>query len=172
VKKSIESGLLGEIQEINYARYHKLRERSWTDNALLHHSAHPIDLLFYWCGGVEPKGCVGLPDIRLPQTVAALGRLPSGGPATITVTYASRIHHIRMMIVGEKHTIETDGFSYASSDLQELAFRGDDRETYEEAIRLQDIEFLSACQGKGDFVSWDETLKVLKAIDGFRSLGE
>jgi 2-hydroxy-4-carboxymuconate semialdehyde hemiacetal dehydrogenase len=92
VKKSIESGLLGEIQEISYARYHKLRERSWTDNALLHHSAHPIDLLFYWCGGVEPKGCVGLPDIRLPHTVAALGRLPSGGPATITVTYVSRIH--------------------------------------------------------------------------------
>ena len=112
VKKSIESGMLGEIQEINYARYHKLRERSWTDNALLHHAAHPIDLLIYWCGGVEPKGCVALPDARLPQTVAALGRLPSGAPAAITVTYASRIHHIRMMIVGEKHTIETDGFSY------------------------------------------------------------
>jgi hypothetical protein len=76
------------------------------------------------------------------------------------------------MIVGEKHTIETDGFSYANSDLQELAFRGDDRETYEEAIHLQDAEFLSACQGKGNFVSWDETIKVLKAIDGFRSLGE
>jgi predicted dehydrogenase len=171
VKKSIESGLLGEIQEINYARYHKLRERSWTDNALLHHSAHPIDLLFYWCGGVEPKGCVALPDVCSPQTVSALGRLPSGGAVTITVTYASRIHHIRVMIVGEKHTIETDGFSYANSDLQELEFRGDEQETYEEAIHLQDAEFLQACQGIGSFASWDETFKVLKTIDSFRTLG-
>ncbi len=171
VKKGVESGLLGEIQEINYARYHKLRMRSWTDNALLHHSAHPIDLLFYWCGGVEPKGCVALPDIHLPQTVSALGRLLSGGAVTITVTYASRIHHTRMMIVGGKHTVETDGFSYARSDLQELAFTGDEQETYEEAIHLQDTEFLRACQGKGNFVSWDETFKVLNTIDQFRALG-
>ena len=171
IKKSIESGVLGEIQEINYARYHKLRERSWTDNALLHHAAHPIDLLFYWCGGVEPKGCVALPDVRLPQTVSVLGRLPSGGAVTITVTYASRIYKTRMMIVGEKHTIETDGFSYANSDLQELEFRGDEQETYEEAIHRQDVEFLRACQGKSSFVSWDEALKVLHAIDAFRALG-
>lgn len=170
VKKSIESGLLGDIQEINYARYHKLRERSWTDNALLHHSAHPIDLLIDWCGGIEPKGCVTLPDRRLPHTVAALGRLPSGAPASITVTYASRIHHTRVMIVGEKHTVETDGFSYAHSDLPELAFRGDAQETYEEAIHRQDLEFVRTCQGTGSFVSWDETIKILQAIDGFRAL--
>jgi len=171
VKKSMESGVLGQIQEINYARYHKLRERGWTDNALLHHSAHPIDLLFYWCGGVEPKGCVALPDVRSPQTVSLLGRLPCGGAATITVTYASRIHHIRMMIVGENHTIETDGFTYANSDLPELEFRGDEQETYEDAIHLQDVEFLRACQGNGNFVGWDETVKVLQTIDGFRALG-
>ena len=28
-----------------------------------------------------------------------------------------------------------------------------------------------ACQGKGSFVSWDETAKVLQTIDGFRALG-
>lgn len=170
VKKSIESGLLGEIQGINYARYHKLRDRSWKDNALLHHSAHAIDLLFYWCGGIEPKGCVALPDVRLPQTVSALGRLPSGGPVTITVTYASRIHHTRMMIVGDKHTVEIDGFSYANSDLQELAFRGGEQEIYVESIKLQDAEFLRACQGNGNYVSWDETVKVLQAMDRFRAL--
>lgn len=171
VKDWIEAGLLGEIQEISYARYHKLRERSWRDDALLHHSAHSIDLLHYWCGGVEPKGCVALPDVHLPHTISALGRLPSGGAVTITVTYASRLYHIRMMIVGEKHTIETDGFSYAKSDLPELAFTGDGEEIYQEAIHLQDVQFLRTCQGKGSFVSWDETLKVLHAIDRFRALG-
>jgi predicted dehydrogenase len=170
VKKIIRSGLLGEIQEINYARYHKLRERSWRDNALLHHSAHPIDLLCDWCGGIEPKGCVALPDVQAPQTVSALGTLPSGGAVTITVTYASRLYYIRMMIVGEKHTVETDGFSYSQSDLPELALTCEAPGTYEEAIRVQDGEFLRACQGNGDFVSWSEACKVLRAIDGFRAL--
>ena len=170
VKESIESGLLGEIQEINYARYLKLRERSWTDNALLHHSAHPIDMFFYWCGGVEPKACVALPDACLPQTVAALGRLPSGAPASITVTYASRLYHVRLMVVGAKHTMETDGFSYIHSDLPDLVFRGNDQETYESAIHRQDLAFLNACQGMGSFVSWDETVKILQTLDGFRAL--
>ena len=170
VKKSIEGGVLGDIQEINYVRYHKLRERSWTDNALLHHAGHPIDLLFFWCGGVKPKGCVALPDVRLPQTVSILGKLPSGGAATITVTYASRLYQIRMMIVGKKHSIETDGFSYMKSDLSELEFKGDEQEVYEEAIHTQDVAFLRACQGKGDFVSWTETIKMLRAIDLFREL--
>ena len=53
----------------------------------------------------------------------------------------------------------------------ELAFRGDEQETYEEAIHLQDVEFLRACQGNGNFVSWDETFKVLQTIDRFRALG-
>ncbi len=169
-KAAIQSGRLGEIQQVNYVRSHKLRERSWTDNALLHHAGHPIDLLFFWCGGFEPIGCVALPDVRQPHTVSLLAKLPSGGPVTITVTYAARIYQVRMMIVGGQHTIETDGFSYAKSDLPELEFTGDERETYEEAILRQDIQFLCHCQGVGSFVSWEETLKILRATDAFRAL--
>jgi len=172
VRQSIASGLLGEIQAINYVRYHRLRERSWKDDALLHHSAHPIDLAHFWCGGLEPKGCVALPDIRRPQTVSVLGRLPTGGAASITVTYAARIYHMQVMIVGEAHTIETDGFSYLKSDLPEPAFTGNEQETYEEAIHRQDADFLRACQGQGIYVSWGETTKVLQTIDGFRTLGK
>jgi 2-hydroxy-4-carboxymuconate semialdehyde hemiacetal dehydrogenase len=170
IKKCLESGTLGAIQAFNYARYHQLRERSWRDNALLHHCAHPLDLLFYWCGGLAAQGCVALPDAQLPQTVSLLGRLPSGGAAAITVTYAARLYQIGMMIVGEKHTVTTDGFTYIRSDLPELEFHGIEQQTYEEAVHLQDAEFLRACQGKSEFVSWEETLKVLDAIDRFRVL--
>lgn len=171
VKESIDSGLIGSIQAINYARYHRLRDRSWTDNALLHHAAHPIDLLIYWCGGLEPKACVALPNIELPQTVSVLGKLASGAPASITVTYASRIHHTRMMVIGDKHTVETDGFSYVHSDRAELVFKGNDQETYEGAIQLQDGAFIRWCQGHGTFVPWDDTVKILRAVDDFRVLG-
>lgn len=171
VKDCLTAGLLGEIQAIHYVRYHKLRDRSWRDDALLHHSAHPIDLALFWCGGLEPQGCVAMPDIHRPQTVSALAKLPSGGAASITVSYASRIYHHRMTVVGEKHTLETDGFSYLKSDLPEVQFRGNEQETYEGAISSQDAEFLQACLGKGSYVSWGETIRVLRAIDGFRARG-
>jgi predicted dehydrogenase len=171
LKKSIEEGVIGVIQVINYMRCHNLRAHSWRDNALLHHAAHTIDLLFYWCGGIEPKGCVALPDVRMPQSVSVLGKLPDGGAATITVTYTSRLYQIRMLIVSEKHSVETDGFSYMKSDLQELEFKGDEQKTYEEAIHAQDVQFLHACHGNDNFVSWDEMVKILRAIDRFRALG-
>jgi predicted dehydrogenase len=172
VKNAIAQGALGKIQEINYLRCHKLRERSWTDNALLHHAAHPVDLLFFWCGGVEAEGCVALPDVLLPQTVSLLGRLPAGGAVTITVTYVSRIFQTRLMVVGDKHTVETDGFSYVKSDFPELELRRDEQETYEEAIHLQDIQFLRACQSDGNYVSWENTINLLRVIDRFRALGQ
>lgn len=130
-------------------RYHKLIERSWTDNALPRHGAHPIDLLFDSCGGVEPKGCAVLPDTKLPHTVSVLGKLPSGGAAAISVTYASHIYQTHMTIVGEKHTVETDGFSYAKSGLPGLEFKGHAQEVYEEAIHVQDANFSRRARAKG-----------------------
>jgi predicted dehydrogenase len=170
IRKSIDAGLLGEIREIHYIRCHRLHERSWSDNALLHHAAHPLDLLFYWCGGVESLGCVALPDERSPQTVSVLGRLPSGGPATVTVTYSSHLPQTRMLVVGKHHTVEINGFSNAKSDFVELEFNGNEQDLYEEAIRLQDIAFLHASQDGVSFVAWDETVRVLRAIDRCRVL--
>lgn len=172
VKNAIALGTVGKIQQIDYLRCHKLRERSWTDNALLHHAAHPVDLLFFWCGGIEAKGCVALPDVQLPQTVSLLGKLPDGGAVTVTVTYVSHIYQTRLTIVGDKHTIETDGFSYVKSDLPELELTRDEQETYGEAIHLQDIQFLRACQSDGNFISWENTINLLRVIDRFRALGQ
>src|ERR1017187_4832323 len=64
VRRSIGLGLVGEIQDINYVHCAQLSARSWTDDALLHHAAHGIDLMFYWFGGIEAIGCAGLPDLR------------------------------------------------------------------------------------------------------------
>ncbi|MDR3675136.1 MAG: Gfo/Idh/MocA family oxidoreductase [Acidobacteriota bacterium] len=172
IRESIPNIVLGTIQEFNYTRHHQLRERSWADNALVHHGAHPVDILLDWCGGLEPRGCVALPDARHAQSVAMLGKLPSGGPATITVTYASKLPHLRMLVVGERHTLETDGFTYLRSDLPDLQFAGDAQQVYEQAIRAQDMEFLRACQGKGNFVPWEETLKMIRIMDRFQALAE
>jgi 2-hydroxy-4-carboxymuconate semialdehyde hemiacetal dehydrogenase len=172
IREYIRSSVLGPLQEFNYTRHHQLRERSWKDNALLHHAAHPVDLLLDWCGGLEPRGCVAMPDAEHAQTVALLGKLPSGGPATITVTYTSRLPHTRVLVVGEHHTLETDGFSYLRSDLTDLQFTGDAQQVYELAIGDQDRQFLRACQGQGGFVPWEETLTMIRAMDRFQALAE
>ncbi len=170
IHDNLQEGVIGEIREVNYVRHHNLRVRSWTDNALLHHAAHPIDLLIDWCGGLAPIAGVALPSATAAQTVSILGKLPNGGPTAITVTYASRLPHTRMLIVGEEHTVETDGFSYLRSDLAELQFQGIEQAVYEQAVRDQDTAFLGACQGKNGFVDWVETVKLVRTVNQFQEL--
>lgn len=172
IKENLQEEVLGEVREVNYLRHHRLRARSWSDNALLHHAAHAIDLLLYWCGGLEPKACIAQPDVGAAQAVSILGKLPGGGLATITVNYASRLPQMRMVVVGEKHTVETDGFTYLHSDLAELCFQGNEQEVYEQAIRDQDAAFIRACQGANAFVSWDETIRLMRTVNRCQALGE
>jgi hypothetical protein len=75
-----------------------------------------------------------------------------------------------MLVVGEHHTLETDGFTYFRSDLADLHFAGNAQQVYEQAIRDQDVEFLRACQGQGGFVPWEETLKLIHTMDRFQAL--
>ncbi len=171
LKENLQNGALGELQEVNYLRHHQLRARSWSDNALLHHAAHPIDLLLYWCGGLEPKACIAQPGVATAQAVSLLGELPTGGLATISVSYQSRLPHTRVLIVGKKHTAETDGFTYVRSDLAELQFQGNEQMVYEQAIRDQDAQFLHACQGANTYVAWEETIRLMRTVNRCQALG-
>ena len=75
-----------------------------------------------------------------------------------------------LVVVGTKHTIETDGFSYLRSDIEELQFTGDERNVYEEAIRGQDAEFLGACHGRNDFIPWSETVNLIRLVKQYQAL--
>jgi len=170
IADSIRSGELGAVQEVNFVRHHKLKDRAWMDDALLHHSAHPIDLMINWFGALTPIGCVALPQARGAQTVSLLGRLPNGAPATISVTYASRLPHMRMLVVGDRHTVETDGFSYVRSDVDHLKLTIPELQSYEKAIHDQDVEFLRSCQGEQTGVKWEEAVKLMETLNHFQEL--
>jgi 2-hydroxy-4-carboxymuconate semialdehyde hemiacetal dehydrogenase len=171
IEASLRANELGAIQEVHYVRHHRLRERAWTDDALLHHAAHPIDLLIHWFGGLVPLACVAVPQVRNAQTVALLGKLPNGAPATVSVTYASRLPHVRMHIVGDRHTLETDGFSYIRSDLDSLQFNGEEQALYEKAVHDQDLDFLRSCRGERGGVAWQEAMRLIKTVNRFQELG-
>jgi 2-hydroxy-4-carboxymuconate semialdehyde hemiacetal dehydrogenase len=172
LKRALQKGVIGEVLEVNYVRYHQLRARSWTDNALLHHAAHPIDLLMDWFGGLEPVACMAVPHASAAQSASILGKLPNGGPVAITVSYASRLPLNRMLLVGKKHTVETDGFSYVRSDLADLELHGTENHVYEQAIRDQDAAFLGACLGNGSFVDWADTVNLMRIVNRFQALCE
>lgn len=170
-EKIIHEGELGPIREINYIRHLRPRERNWTDNALLHHAAHPLDLLLNWFGAIEPRGCVVAPGLNNIQTVAMLGSLLDRVPVTISVSYVSPGTVARMLIVGERHMLETDGFSFVRSDLKTLTYDGEEQATYERAIHDQDFRFLDWCKGEGIAVPWGDTLRLIRTVSAFRGLG-
>ncbi len=170
IQAALAAGTLGEIQEISYVRYPKLRSRNWTDNALAHHAAHAIDLVLHWCGRLDPIACVVFPDAASTQSVSMLAELPGGRPVSIAVSYRAKLPLSRMVVIGTDHTVETDGFSYLRSDWEELQFAGEEQSVYEEAIRSQDLEFLNACKGRGQFVPWGETMNLIRVVNQLQAL--
>jgi predicted dehydrogenase len=170
MQAAIQSGRLGEIQEISYVRYPQLRPRAWIDNALVHHAAHVIDLAMHWCGGLEPLACTAFPDASSAQSVSLLAALPGGKSLTAVVSYGATLPVSQMVVLGTKHTVETDGFSHLRSDIADFQFAGEERTVYEEAIAAQDAQFLSACRGESQFIPWAETENLMRMIHRFRAL--
>lgn len=164
IQSALGAGWIGEIQAINYIRCPRLRIRMWSDNALVHHAAHALDLAVQWSGGAELLACIATPDKGSAQTASILGRLPSGGPLSVSVSYKAQLPLSSMLLIGEKCTISTDGFSYLRSDLQELQFSGDEHKVYEDAIGNQDMAFLDACRGKSGFIPWTETMSLIRVV--------
>lgn len=170
IHEALRSGLLGDIQEISYVRFPQLRPRPWADNALMHHAAHVVDLATYWCGGLEPLACAAFPDASSAQSVSLVASLPGGKALTATISYDGKLPISRMVVVATKHTVETDGFSYLRSDLEELHFTGDELAVYEQAIAAQDAHFLEACRGKATYIPWAESERVIRMIQRFQAL--
>jgi 2-hydroxy-4-carboxymuconate semialdehyde hemiacetal dehydrogenase len=170
IHAALRSGLLGEIQEISYFRYPHLPPRLWADNALVHHAAHIIDLVMRWCGGLEPLACFAFPDASSSQAVSLSAKLPAGRPLTLAVSYGAKLPVSKMVVVGAKHTVETDGFSYLKSDLEEMHFTGNRSDIYEQAILAQDMHFLEACQAKSTYIPWAETEDLMRIIERFQTL--
>lgn len=169
---AIEAGRIGGVRAVSYVRYLRLRERGWTDNALLHHAAHAIDLIRLWSGNVEPVACVTSPTETSPQSAFLLARLPGGGPVSMAVSYEAKLPRSSMEVVGINHSIHTDGFSSLRSDLEDLHFAGEEQAIYEQGIERQDVEFIAACHGKGTFIPWSDTVALVELVDRFQMLSQ
>jgi predicted dehydrogenase len=157
---------LGEIQQVLSIRAIPPRSRSWIDDAVLHHAAHHVDLLLTWFGSLEPLACAALPQVEQAQDAILAARLPHGAPVSISVSYTSRLRETRLTVIGSRHTVTTDGFSYIESDRPEFAWRGDEQESYEAAVEAQDRAFMQAAGGEAP-VPWRDTVRLAECLDRF-----
>jgi predicted dehydrogenase len=165
VAKRIRNTDIGSVLQVRYARSIPPRNKNWVDDALLHHGSHPIDLFLAWFGKFQPRGCVTLPTHGPPYEIALLAALPDGAPLSVSISYCSRLAVATTTVVGSKHTIETDGFSFLRSDCLDFNGEFDSEAEYHAAIAAQDRAFLS-----GHGVPWSEVVSLATAVDRFRVL--
>ena len=170
--RHIAGGLLGDVEQIHYVRSIPPRQRSWVDDALLHHASHPLDLLLTWFSDLRPVACAAHPLVQGAQNLCALAQLGSGAPVSVVISYTARLPEVRMTVIGSAHTFATDGFSFVRSDLDELNWEGDGQHSYEQAILNQDAAFLAACRGGPSGVNWQATIRLTALIERFRKLWE
>jgi 2-hydroxy-4-carboxymuconate semialdehyde hemiacetal dehydrogenase len=170
IRRWILEDSLGAIRQVQYFRSIVLSQRSWIDDALVHHASHPIDLFLDWFGAVQPVACVALPANTPPHDVSLLARLPDGAPATVAVSYSSRKPYARMTVLGEQHMVVTDGFGSIDSDDSSLLWQGDAIEVYEQAIADQDLAFLDCCERRRGGIPWPETILMTRHVEAFQKL--
>lgn len=166
----IHKDVLGDIRHAHYIRCIPPRVRSWADDALLHHAEHPLDLFLHWFGPLKPLGCAAHPSIPGAQDISLLASVCGNIPVALSISYTSQFPEIRMTIVGSKHTIATDGFTYIASDEPSLLWRGHEQQVYERAIEEQDFRFLRSCGGGGGGIPWDETIRLVNCAAEFAKL--
>lgn len=170
LRDSLRSGQLGVVQQVNYVRHRTMPPRSWVDDPVLHHGAHPIDLMLDWFGGLTPLAVAALSNQNGTESVSMLGQLPNGAPVSISICYLSKLPLHRLTLIGTKHTVEVSGFGRLVSDLSQVAFDGRAETVYEDAIGEQDESFLKACQGAREGVPWNETERLTRSVCDFQLL--
>lgn len=166
MREWIADGTLGGVSQVHFIRHIPPRNRSWTDDALIHHAAHVLDLLLHWFGSVTPVACVAKPDVVGAQDLALIAIAGESTQVTSQVSYTSHLPQLAMTVAGERHTVITDGFSFVRSDLAELNAQCDGEAEYERAIGEQDREFLA---GRG--TPWADTVRLAELTDAFRGVG-
>jgi len=169
LREWIRSGRLGGIQHVTYIRSIPPRVRSWTDDALLHHAEHPLDLFLDWFGELHPLGCAANPGVPGAQDLSLLASADNV-PIAISISYTSRLGEVRMTIIGSRHTAVTDGFGYINSDDPGLNWSGDEVQVYEQAVAAQDGQFLNACRNGEGGIPWAETIRLTNCMEEFASL--
>jgi predicted dehydrogenase len=170
-REILRTGRLGEIRAVRYERSVVPRHRSWTDDALRHHTSHPLDLFLDWFGAVEAISCqsAGRPGAR--TAVSASVRVDGGVEAAIEIAYQPRgANRTAVVIEGEHGRLTSDGFTSVRIDEQVVAGDLGETQSYRASIWHADAAFISTVRGLDDGPDFGETIRLAAAIDDLEAL--
>lgn len=173
----LNEGAMGEVKAANFVRLMDRppgtgaagMSRTWTDDALVHHAGHVLDIYRFWFG--DSVGLVGSVSPEGEQGRRNAGLLlegPGSCPLACLMSYDARGSQLSVRLITAKGDIEIDGFARLLVNGREDATedRPTDNDTaYREAIREQDRFFVEAAQSKRNFpVSAEEMTAVNELI--------
>src|SRR5262249_44534622 len=116
----LASQTLGYVRTVHYLRFMKRpagtgagsRKRTWTDDVLLHHAGHALDVFLFWFGTeIELVHAV---SPRTPEGRRNVGLILAGRgacPITAALSYDAQVHSLQVDVIAEKGTIRIDGFA-------------------------------------------------------------
>jgi 2-hydroxy-4-carboxymuconate semialdehyde hemiacetal dehydrogenase len=171
----LASRTLGRVRTVHYIRFMNRpartgvggQKRTWTDDVLLHHAGHALDVFLSWFGkevklihAVAPQ----TPEGRRNVGLMLIG--PEGYPITAALSYDANVHSLQADVIAENGTIHIDGFAALRVNQMDHASHRPvhDEAAYHAAIRQQDHRFVQAIQGEAAFPVPAEATLTLNAM--------
>ncbi len=143
------------------------RRRSWTDSILWHHGGHVVDHAI-WLFGDRPDSARAYfgpssPSLGIPLDISAQLRFPSGGLATLMLSYNAMVSKVtqRITFIGEEDFLIFEDGRLIDKDGNELV-----NESNEAAMPRQNLEFIeSVNDGREPLTSAREMIRSYEALD-------
>ena len=144
--------------------------RTWNDDALVHHSTHVLDLCQWMFGpNVTVKEVICPMDPTGYRNAGLLLNGPGSFSINAILTYDAPCSMLRMAIVMEQGVIAMDGFARLTlngdEDITTDRLPADD-DAYHDAVIQQDLEFFEVVYGRAPYaVSVDNSFALIHTIN-------
>jgi predicted dehydrogenase len=170
----LAEGAIGGLQSITLDRHVAARQRSWSDDPLLHHGQHAVDVIRSWGLPVRPVSLrTEVVDGR-PRSASFVLDVGDGATARVSITHGAPANDVELVVTGSRAKLSSDGFGSVRRTSAGAAWRTvldiDTQAAYRSAVHDQDVAFLAAAAGGPATVPWSETVANLRVIDRLRAL--
>lgn len=142
-REVIAGGGLGALEQAVERRFeHRVIDPAWPADLLLHHwGSHSLDLVLHlFSERLASVLCRGGPG-----SVSLLGELQGGGSVSIAQSFSSRIPRHELLLVGDRGTLEFDGYRSVSVD-GEVLVEAPEEEILAAGFEAQLADFVSAAR--------------------------
>jgi predicted dehydrogenase len=167
IRAAIRAGRPGPAHRVRIERHVAPRERSWTDDPLLHHGQHAIDTLRLWFGELSIDAARRRDAGR---SVTFRGHSSAGASFEVSVAHAAASDVQRIEVHGRDGMLSSDGFGRieGSGAASGIALDINPAEAYLAAIAAQDRSVIAGVRNGAPGTRFADTLANLRVVEAIR----